>query len=774
MEQIQVIERVFAVTLQTGSTQPSANPPVVFLEGLASELAASGAAGPVVSSDLLDRVVVARLIESPPDSYRQSAVQYLLGCYARASTEQRARGVAEATAALLKTCKELIVSYSMLCFQGVVEPTALPNELLVSYDAREKPSNSAVPMPPGFMEDFAARHETEGLQDIVTPVIKELARRVRTSSPLGDYHGPLSVIAHMVSIEPMARVLVGLKEFLPSLKDVSGRGIELPGSSWLGPCFCVSPIPDELVPALPSITQTCFSNLESRRQGEVSQSVSTLRMTARQVQGELFAIIGPKALLGKSTREATLRWIASVIDGNGERSKMQMDPQKAASHGFFINFNAVLLKLCGPFMDPSSPNFWKFADARYVACSSGRTYAWEGDTKLGMTAEEDRVWRERVASSMQAGSSSSGGAPDGYHFICEAFLLTARALHLGVIKLIGERTHSAQYTLPHLQEQYDAFEAEVQRVVGTRREAEVKLMFARIKTALDHEKAVSMGSETMLGDPDFMGEVLAFYRLLCVWMMCTAAPQLQRNLSSLSLPLPEPAPREFTSLPEHFVEDLADLLLYVSRQHPNLLQNAKMDEVMLFLVVFMGSPSYVKSSHLRSKLADVMHMWLPQDEDGRGGRRSQVSSDLSALFRGHPVVVAHLVPTLLRLYVDVEFTDQSNSFYAKFNLRYSIGDILFFLWNQPQHREVWKAFGVSAGTGTGDYVRFCNMLISDSIYLLDECLKKLQDIKEKDTAMSDPSRWLAMSHMRSAGRLWHLALWLTSTLAFMCTADRDV
>lgn len=44
---------------------------------------------------------------------------------------------------------------------------------------------------------------------------------------------------------------------------------------------------------------------------------------------------------------------------------MQPNYQAAASHGFFLNFSAVLLKLCGPFMDISNPNFWKRVDDRY-------------------------------------------------------------------------------------------------------------------------------------------------------------------------------------------------------------------------------------------------------------------------------------------------------------------------------------------------------------------------------------------------------------------------
>ena len=71
-------------------------------------------------------------------------------------------------------------------------------------------------------------------------------------------------------------------------------------------------------------------------------------------------------------------------------------------------------------------------------------------------------------------------------------------------------------------------------------------------------------------------------------MLCTACPQCGGNLSSIQLPLSSPPPPEFACLPEHFVEDIADVLLYVSRYAPQLLAAARMDELMLFLVVFMG------------------------------------------------------------------------------------------------------------------------------------------------------------------------------------------
>jgi hypothetical protein len=44
--------------------------------------------------------------------------------------------------------------------------------------------------------------------------------------------------------------------------------------------------------------------------------------------------------------------------------------QKAASHGFFVNLDAVLLKLCGPFLEPGSGVFWKRVDPSYVTLGS--------------------------------------------------------------------------------------------------------------------------------------------------------------------------------------------------------------------------------------------------------------------------------------------------------------------------------------------------------------------------------------------------------------------
>ena len=58
-------------------------------------------------------------------------------------------------------------------------------------------------------------------------------------------------------------------------------------------------------------------------------------------------------------------------------------------------------------------------------------------------------------------------------------------------------------------------------------------------------------------DVDLLQAALAFYKLMVVW--------LASLLGGFHMPLPSVCPMEFASMPEHFVEDSMELLLFASR-----------------------------------------------------------------------------------------------------------------------------------------------------------------------------------------------------------------
>lgn len=109
---------------------------------------------------------------------------------------------------------------------------------------------------------------------------------------------------------------------------------------------------------------------------------------------------------------------------------------------------------------------------RYV--TSNQRISFEDTTKLNMEAEEEQNYLEQRRASQQGTSSSNSPGTAGggssafgfgataakngpsYHFICECFFLTAKGLHLGLIKAITDATelHRVLFTSPRTKHQF--------------------------------------------------------------------------------------------------------------------------------------------------------------------------------------------------------------------------------------------------------------------------------------------------------------------------------
>ena len=152
---------------------------------------------------------------------------------------------------------------------------------------------------------------------------------------------------------------------------------------------------------------------------------------------------------------------------------------------------------------------------------------------------------------------------------------------------------------------------------------------------------------------------------------------------------------------------------------------------MNFFIAFMGNTSFVKNPYLRCKFVEVLRHWIPF-EDG------YQSPKLATLFEVNPVSLKHLIPSLLYLYVDIEFTGGANQFYEKFNVRYQIGELC-------ESCGRWARTDARGSNARRSRVlpRFLNMLINDAIYLLDEAMKKLPEVRQAETDMQDDAAWAA-------------------------------
>uniref|UniRef100_A0A061QXI9 RING-type E3 ubiquitin transferase n=1 Tax=Tetraselmis sp. GSL018 TaxID=582737 RepID=A0A061QXI9_9CHLO len=758
------LTNVFLFSLESSKQGSAGSPPVVLLADLAEELrteAGAESSSPLLlDEENLERVLWARLSFLPP-GYPQTPLMYLLGCYQRASQEIRAAGslkdpgLQKSITDALIYGKQLVVSYVglMLTMDMFPQPPEAQRrgaaQLLDAMQAEATPGSSVVPMPAGFLEQWAARFADENLGDMLQPMVAELARRVRMMSMLGEFQPQLQALCRLLEVKPLARCFASLPDFLPEGLD-NGRKVQ--DRTVFGAFFNISVIPDmHLLPLgilqQPDIRQMCFSNLENRRQADLLASLQSIRSCSATLHAGLHAAV--HALLkSKDTRQAMMRWLQEAIRLNAERGKMQIDFKVAASHSFFCNLCAVLLKLCEPFVDPSTGKAWQRLDVRYIT-SGNTSVEFSGDTKLGASADEEAEWVEQRRRGSEAGNS----APE-YHFIADAFFMTARGLHLGFVKVMAESMMQAM-DMHRLQRDLTEMEASLGRMEpGSQQHSVLGERVRRYKAAVSKHNEIRLCYEAVLNDEPVLRSILAYYRLMASWLLRLACPAVAQGRRA-ELPLPSPPPMEFRTLPEYFVEDLVETLLFVSRVSPQILEIGRVEEFISFIVVFLGSHEYIKNPYLRSRLSEALMLLLPQDKMDSGRRaaprRSHVSSAISGLLENDPMVLKYLVPSLLRLYVDVEHTGRNTEFYEKFNIRHNIGEILEYTWNVPKHREAWKR-EAEKDEGRGLYLQFANMLINDSIYLLDESLKQLPQMREIETAMADESAWTALSQQERQER----------------------
>jgi len=128
------------------------------------------------------------------------------------------------------------------------------------------------------------------------------------------------------------------------------------------------------------------------------------------------------------------------------------------------------------------------------------------------------------------------------------------------------------------------------------------------------------------------------------------------------------------------------------------------------------------------------------------------------------------------LCAEIEVTGSHTQFYDKFNIRYYITQLFKLVWSNPTHRESLKresqcvllppflplplsplrrwarpapcsladSFPPARRVNFDRYVRFVNLLMNDTTYLLDDALVHLGKISETQRAMDDTAAWAAL------------------------------
>lgn len=636
-------------------------------------------------------------LQAPPKGEDRQPFGYLASCYGRAMEEEHARpGAAEEVKGALQSMKELAASYGALCLspelaQAFSEAGAHRGPLQLTDKLLEGE------VPAGFLEDLAECADWDVLVGAADAAVTELLRHVQPMSILADFEPFLSAFCRMAKCKRFAEALVHGKNWDPEGVS-SGRQLEL--RSLLGQFLKMSPIPDPIGSGRPDVMQECFSERALEVPSELESSRNLLRTKQVQLQDGIGAALLSLLRHGGESRERCLRVLSRFVDLNWERSKMQADMLQAGTHGASVNLCGVLLRLCGPFLDPASGKMSKI-DPSYSYSSYARLDCLQHATRFAASESEIEEWRREEA---------DGG---DFHFISHCFWLTAVAMHIGVVKCVREaETHGQEL---HRQEQH-LEELNSQGGDGGQDATSME----RLRRTVASGKGFQASLEASLIETRLVADCVAFYRLSSAFLLSVA------NGGHGGAPLPEPPSRGFAAAPEFLIDDAATFLSFASHVAADRVSGERLDELFDVHVAVIGSPNHARNPHLRARAAELLYAWRP----GAG----RVPNGAKQLFEREGPAADHLVPNLIRLYVDIEHAD--SEFFQRFAVRHTLAGVLLALWQMPSHRERFRAM---PNNHPSMHQRFLNMLLNDQIYLLDEALKKLPEIRRLESEATEGS-----------------------------------
>jgi hypothetical protein len=247
----------------------------------------------------------------------------------------------------------------------------------------------------------------------------------------------------------------------------------------------------------------------------------------------------------------------------------------------------------------------------------------ENDAKLASSSEELSRWidvrnQTRIDNWRQIEASlPSPRAIDvkveSPHFITEMYFATYRILHLGYLRnvtrlqVITRELNEHKSSLKQLEDSRQAW-------VGTAGAAHNEAIVGKLKEAVQNLTAERCAIIAQLLEPGLLQNCYDFCNLTMIWLM----QLLQLDGSSLQLPslndLNVESVLMFANLPEHCLENVAEFFLFLSGLDPSLsplFASIDFDRLLLFLVLFLQNPSYVRNPHLRQKLVEVFRfVWF--------------------------------------------------------------------------------------------------------------------------------------------------------------------
>ncbi|XP_029668537.1 ubiquitin conjugation factor E4 B-like isoform X2 [Formica exsecta] len=686
------------------------------------------------ASPLLSLVVASSSYQLPTisllgdSSLEPKSFTYLLDCYSRIAIEERNHEkscllLSETLYEVVAILKAQCVQYSSLVLQGLIGicQTAVIPKCTTYLFNRILLQN----LPRGYLRELVARTHTNPniFDNIFTPVLQGLYDAIQKASLYNKTQRPIEALAELIeircgpnsNIHPICRLITNQVQFLPDVMT-SAAGRELSRTSLLG-WFLSALVFAEVQPKLLEgfFNKTPVTN---------KSMIFTLQLGLENTRTSLHKMFDT-ILANSSCRDATLVYLAALLRHNEKRAQIQTeDSPSLAGDGFMLHLLSILQMLSVKINLDTVDPLYPFHPSNFVEIKN--------DTRLKLTLQEVAEWQKHLDSTHKWTEPK---------FPTQCWFLTLHCHHIALLPAL-QNYRKKLYASKNLQKMLDELQATESQWKDDPLAEHNKDLIKQWKQQLKQLVTFKLCAEVALIQQIFLERCLGFYILVAEFLL-SLLTQTAPDHFLPELPLPQEVICKFTALPEWYIEDIVEFLLFIFEFCP-IRFDIDISSLITLLLVVVCTPHCIRNPHLIAKIIKFLYkIQVGVCTRGTFGHK----------FMAHPISKTFLASYLIKFYTDVETIHISSGFKDKFTICYHVSVILNSLWHSPMHR----ASIVNESNNGKHFIKFINILMNDITFLLEKILEHLKYILEVEEFMSDTIAWNAISQEQQQSRTRQLA-----------------
>ncbi|KAL3113487.1 hypothetical protein niasHT_013597 [Heterodera trifolii] len=509
---------------------------------------------------------------------------------------------------------------------------------------------------------------------------------------------------------PIAELIVFRPDFHPKKILSKNIGREFLSTSFLGPFFNLSIVGGQSF-------DLCFENANTAFQGEKltelekEQSMTSFRVWLANLRLNLHSVVHA-LVANSSTRHQTLDYFFHILTTNRKLSQLHADFSQLANCTSVLNVFSVVLLLSDKIVIEKVQSDYLF----HPKCRIDTT----DESRINMDSEKLETYRKELAELTYVPN-----------FNTECFYLGIEFMRISVNAMSNAFSRLKRFYLSDLRRRVQEMEERMNALGNNANPAQVTRIKSAMKRAKEMLKQFNLSAycyECLLHDPNLVEMSVLFTNKLLRMLLHPIMPVFGQNEF-------QPDFDRFFAFPEAYLEvaiEFLTLLVNKSKMNRIFLKNlSDFPKQILHLLLNLES---IKNPFICSKVVDLLFMLCPL-----------VNHDASVFYRqivSDSLAVEGLFPSLVKFYSAVETTGSHTEFFDKFNIRRNIQVIFKCMWSDLSHRDRMVQY---AGEFSPSFVRFINMVLNDTTFLLDESLDKLKVIHEIESVMSNETEWDKLS-----------------------------